>query len=144
MIKRPGPGGTEGGMTLFIVGSILSALGMYFFFHSINVTTDHVGIISGAIGRGGGMGGMYTTSMGIIFVPFIIGVIALFYDVKRTWGWWMLYLGIAVIAIDVLSRIRFQMRINLAHLLIMMVLFSAGIGLILRSYRERREAAKED
>jgi hypothetical protein len=67
VIKRPGPGGTEGGMTLFIVGSILSALGMYFFFHSINVTTDHVGIISGAIGRGGGMGGMYTTSMGMKF-----------------------------------------------------------------------------
>ncbi|MFT7641389.1 MAG: hypothetical protein ACI9G1_003137, partial [Pirellulaceae bacterium] len=80
VIKRPSPGGTEGGMTLFVIGSLLSALGIYFFFRSVDVTTEHVGVISGAIGRGvggrgggGGGGGMHTTSMGVIFVPFIIG-----------------------------------------------------------------------
>ncbi|MDH3583854.1 MAG: hypothetical protein OER86_06530 [Phycisphaerae bacterium] len=130
-----GSGGTDGGLSLFLIGLGLSALGVYLFFDSVRVTTG-MGLISGAFGgRGGGRGFWETTSMAIIFVPFLIGVIVLFYDVKTKWAWWMMYLGIAVIAIEILSRIHFYINTKLTHLLGMMVLFASGIGLIMRSYR---------
>jgi hypothetical protein len=95
-------------------------------------------------GRGGGGGGMWeTTSMGLIFVPFLIGVIALFYNAAQKWAWWLMNIGLAIIVIEVLSRIRFLMTTKLSHLLGMMVLFAAGIGLMLRSYSEQKSAAKD-
>ncbi len=133
------PGGTPGGGGMFLVGLGLSGLSTYLFFWSVMVRTG-----PGLLGRmmagrhhggGGSMG--ETTAMALLFVPFILGVIALFYDVNKKWGWWLIYLGIAVLAIEVLSRVRFEMHIRLIHLLGLMVLFSAGAGLMLRSYRDQ-------
>ena len=143
-----GPGGTEGGVGQFFIGVLLAGLGIYLFFDSVRVETGF-GIVSQGVhalmGRRGGGGGFGdTTSMGIIFVPFLIAVIALFYDAQKKWGWWLLFLGIAVIAIEILSRIRFFMSAKVTHLLGMMVLFAAGVGLILRSLRDQsREVANE-
>lgn len=136
-----GSGGTEGGVGQFFIGLVLAGLGIYLFFDSVRVTTG-IGLVSGGMHalmgrRGGGFG--ETTSMGIIFVPFLVAVIALFYDAQKKWGWWLLYLGIAVIAVEILSRIRFFMNTKVTHLLGMMVLFAAGVGLILRSLRDQRQ-----
>ncbi len=136
-----GSGGTEGGIGQFTIGLVLSGLAIYLFFDSVRVATG-VGIISGGMhrlmGRGGGAGGLgETTSMGIIFVPFVIAVIALFYDAAKKWAWWLLYVGVAIIGVEVLSRIRFFMNTKLTHLLAMMVLFAAGVGLVLRSLRDQ-------
>ena len=135
-----GAGGTNGGISTFVIGVGLTALGAYLFFDSVRVTTG-MGLFSGMLGGrgGGGHGWRETTSMGILFVPFLIGVVALFYDSARKWAWWVLYLGLAVIAIEVLSRIRFFMDAKLTHLLGMMALFGAGVGLILRSFREHKK-----
>ena len=126
---------------MFIFGAILAIVGIYLFFDSVRVTTD-MGIIAGALGGrggrhgGGGIGLRQTTSMGIIFVPFIISVAALFYDARMRWAWWLLYIGIAVISVEVLSMIRFRMETKLTLLLGMMFLFASGCGLMLRSYRD--------
>jgi hypothetical protein len=140
-----GSGGTEGGTGMFFIGLALAGLGGYLFFDSVRVTTD-VGFFSGMMrgGRGGGHGAWETTSMGILFVPFLIGVIALFYNAQRKWGWWMLYFGMAVLTIEILSRIRFFMNTKLTHLLGIMVLFGAGVGLIMRSYRASRTSTPKD
>ena len=143
-----GSGGTEGGVGQFLIGLLLAGLGIYLFFDSVRVETSF-GIISQGVhalmGRRGGAGGFGdTTSMGIIFVPFLIAVIALFYDAQKKWGWWLLFLGIAVISVEILSRIRFFLSMKVTHLLGMMVLFAAGVGLILRSLRDQsREVAGE-
>lgn len=141
-----GSGGTEGGIGQFFIGLVLAGLGIYLFFDSVRVTTG-LGLISGGLhgmmGRGGGIG--QTTSMGIIFVPFLIAVIALFYDASKKWGWWLLYFSIAVIAVEILSCVRFLINAKLTHLLGIMVLFAAGVGLILRSYRDyASQAANEE
>jgi hypothetical protein len=137
-----GAGGTEGGIGIFFLGLALTALGGYLFFDSVRVTSG-AGLFTGMLGgRGGGHGWWETTSMGIIFVPFLIGVVALFYDARRKWAWWLLYLGLAVIAVEVLSRVRFYMNTKLTHLLGMMLLFGAGIGLILRSFRENKRTGQ--
>lgn len=135
-----GSGGSEGGFVLFGIGFLLSALSLYLFFDSVIATTD-VGLLTGLMrgqrGQGGGVGGQsLTTSMGIIFIPFLLGVIALFYDAKQVWGWWLTYLGIALVVVEILSHLRFNMQIKTTHLLGMIALFAAGAGLMLRSYKD--------
>ena len=78
--------------------------------------------------------------MGIVFLPFFIGVVALFYDSKPRWGWVLTWIGLAIIVIEILSRIRFLISIKSSHLLIMFVTFAAGAGLMLQSYRDQRRS----
>lgn len=52
------------------------------------------------------------------------------------WGWVLTYVGIGVVAIEILSRIQFLFQMKTTHLLGMIVLFAAGVGLMLRSYRD--------
>jgi len=128
-----GSGGTPGGIGKFWIGFVLMALGVYFFFDSVRVTTGQFGWISR---QTSGWFGGHTGSMGIVFLPFIIGVISLFYDSKQTWAWVLMYAGLAVIAVEILSRVHFLMNVKTTHLLMMFVLFAGGVGLMLHSYRD--------
>jgi hypothetical protein len=143
-----GSGGTDGGVGQFAIGFCLAMLALYLFFDSVKVSTAGYGLISGSFhGRGGGHGGFWeTTSMGIIFVPFFLGVLSLFYNARMKWAWWLTWIGVAVIAIEILSRVRFLMTMKTTHLLGMMVLFAAGAALMLRSYRDasRNESRPDD
>jgi hypothetical protein len=132
-----GSGGTDGGVGLFFFGLVMAVAGVYFFFDSVRVHAGHAGALSGMMGGGRGRGGIIdTTSMGILFVPFFIGVFALFVDAHRKWAWILTYVGIAILAIEILSRIRFIVDTKLTHLLGMIVLFAAGCALMFRSYRD--------
>ena len=75
--KQRGSGGTEGGIGMFFLGFALAGVALYFFFDSVRVDTRGYGWLSGAMGGGGrGGGGMAglreTTSMGILFLPFLL------------------------------------------------------------------------
>jgi hypothetical protein len=133
-----GAGGTEGGIGRFTIGLVLAGVAVYLFFDSVRVSTAPYGWISGLMHGGRGHGLWETTSMGIVFVPFFVGVIALFYDAKMKWAWWLTYLGVAILAVEIFSRIRFLLESKLTHLLMMIVLFAAGVGLMLRSYQEKK------
>jgi len=132
-----GSGGTEGGLGMFTagIGVFLAGLALYLFLDSVHASTMGAGVLSGAIGRRGGM--WETTSMGILFVPFFLGVIALFYNSRMKWAWWLTYFGIGILVVEIFSRIRFRLEMKMTSLLLVIVLFSAGIGLILRSYRDK-------
>lgn len=125
-----GSGGTEGGVSMFWIGFVLSCLAAYLFFDSVRISTGHYGWMSGWMRNSAG-----TASAGIIFVPFLLGMIALFYDVTMKWAWWLAGLGLGVIAIEIISRIHFLLNVKTTHFLGMMALFCAGVGLMLRSYR---------
>jgi hypothetical protein len=60
------------------------------------------------------------------------------------WAWWLTYLGIAILAVEILSRIRFLLESKLTHLLMMIVLFAAGVGLMLRSCREKKTQSQRE
>jgi hypothetical protein len=131
-----GSGGTYGGFTQFTIGFFLAALATYLFLNSVYLTTVHAGILGRAMGGGHGGWGE-TTSMGILFVPLFIALIALFYDARMKWAWWLLYIGLGILVIEIFSRIRFRLEMKVTSLLLMIILFSAGVGLILRSYRDK-------
>ncbi len=126
------PGGTSGGEKSFIfgIGLILLALGVYLLLDSVRVSSAPFGLISGRFGRGMGD----TTSMGIIFVPFFLGISVLFFDAERRWAWWLAGLGLLVIIIEILSRVRFVLDVKTTHLLMILTMIAAGAGLLARSY----------
>ena len=128
------PGGTEGGTGSFLMGGglVLMALGMYLFLDSVRVSSGQFGWMSGMIGRG--RQGMETTSMGTVFVPFLIGVGVLFFDSSKKWAWWFSALGLAVIVIGILSRIRFVLEMKTTHLLMILCMVPAGAGMALRAF----------
>jgi len=131
-----GSGGTEGGTGMFGLGVVMALAAVYIFFDSIRVSTGHAGVVSGLIG-GGSQGRLIeTTSMGIVFVPFFAGVFSLFVNSRQKWAWVLTYAGIAILAIEVLSRVRFVIDTKLTHFLVVIVLFAAGCAFMFRSYRE--------
>ena len=133
------PGGTEGGQAAFLagVGLLLAGLALYLFFDSVYVTSGGGGWISGWMGGMHGMGGMMqTTSHGLIFVPLLLGVVALFYDAQKAWAWGLLWVGLAVVLVEILSRLEFRFSMKTSHLIVLMVMLGAGIGLLLRSFKE--------
>ena len=130
------PGGSEGGERAFVTGAglVLLALGLYLFLDSVQVTSAPFGWSSGRMGGQGGGGMWETTSMGLIFVPFLAGVMVLFFDAEKKWAWWLAGLGLAIICIEILSRVRFVLNMKTTHLLLVLGMVAAGAGLLARSY----------
>ena len=75
-----------------------------------------------------------TTSTGIIFIPFIIGVVAIAYNTKAIWPRFLTGAGILMLIVEMFSRIRFLFNIKTSSLLLMLGLFAVGIGLTLRGW----------
>ena len=134
-----GSGGTDGGIGKFFLGLFMAGISLYLFIDSVRVTTAGFGLVSGMMRRAGGMFGE-TTSMGIVFVPFFLGVMILFYDSSKKIGSWLTMLGLGVIVFEVISRIRFFMNLKLTHFLFMVVLLAAGVGLMFRSFRDESKS----
>ena len=81
-----GSGGTEGGVGKFVLGFCLAVGAGWLFFDSVKVSTAGYGIISGGLRQGFGHSDMWdTTSMGIVFIPFLLGIVALFYNAQWKW-----------------------------------------------------------
>jgi len=133
------PGGRPGGEVKFLIGLVLAAAGLWLFFDSVRLTTGHLGLITGLIGSRAGSGLNETTSMGIILVPLFIGIVALFFDVRKTWGWILTILGLLILAVEIISRMRPEFHIKASHGILMLVMIAGGFGLMLRGYLEDRK-----
>lgn len=144
------PGGQPGGEIKFLIGAVLTVVGVWLFFDSVRFTTGLGGLISNSIGRGRGRGGggggmMETTSMGIVLVPLFIGIIALFFNARQKWGWILTGLGLVILGVEVVSRFRPVIAIKGTHLFLLIILIAGGIGLMLRGYVEdRKRGGKSD
>jgi hypothetical protein len=136
-----GAGGTPGGTWLFFFGLVLAAAGLWFFLSNVHVMTEPFGIVSGTLGRGFGLGGP-AMSTGVVFMPIFAGLVLLFYDARLKWGWALFYIGLAIIVIEILSRVRFQMGMPVSNLLLMLGMVAAGIGMMLRSFRDQSAAPR--
>lgn len=145
-----GSGGTEGGIGMFMGGFALAAGSLWFFFDSVLITAGGRGWVTGMMhgwrqhDGGGGMHGWQTASMGIIFVPFLCGVFALFYDASKKWAWYLTYFGIFVLVVEILSRIQFVLNMKTSHLLLMLGTFAAGTALMFKSYSSMPELLDEE
>jgi hypothetical protein len=129
-----GAGGRPGGHGLFLFGLVLAAGGLWLLFDSVRATTAPFGLVSGWMH---GFGGAFeATSQAIVFVPFMLGVGLLFYESRWKAGWVLFGLGLLLLGVEILSRIRFFVNVKLTALLLMLALIAAGSALMLRALRD--------
>jgi putative effector of murein hydrolase LrgA (UPF0299 family) len=128
-------GGSEGGEQALItgVGLVLFPFGFCLFLDLVQVTSAPYGWISGRMGRSGG-GMRETTSMGLIFIPFLVGVMELFFDSKKKWIWGLAGIFLAVIFVEILSRVHFVLNMKMTSLFLVLGMLAAGAGLLACGY----------
>ncbi len=123
---RPGPGGTSGGSSSFLIGLVMVIAGGYLFLDNVKVTS-HFGNL-----YGGGYG-----TFGLSLIPIFAGIAILFFDGKSNWGRLLTGGGLIIIFAGVISRLTIYFAdISLFDVLLILTLIAGGIGFIARSLKE--------
>ena len=121
--KRP-PKGT---LSQFLLGLAMSVAGGYMLLTQVQV------------GTGGFWGRTYfggVTPFGATMILFILGVILLFYDSDKIWGWVLAGGSLVIVLIGLIANLRIYMASTPFYvLLVMLVLLFGGLGLMLRALR---------
>lgn len=134
-----GAGGTEGGTGRFLMGLVMLVGGGYLLLVSIRVHS-HFGFGSALFN----MGSVGVTT-GMVLIPFVLGVGALFYSGRNPVGWVLAGGALVAMVFGVLSNVQLHLReMSVFSLLTILVLFVGGIGLVLSSLRDRSERPAED
>ena len=77
------------------------------------------------------------TPFGATMILFILGVILLFYDSRKIWGWALAGGSLLLVLIGLIANLRIYLAYtSLYVLLIMLILLFGGLGLILRALRD--------
>jgi len=122
--KFKGPGGTAGGLGMFVFGLAMFIAGVYLIMNQVQVTSGY-------------WTWWGTNTFGLSLLPLIIGIGWLFFNSKSIVGWVLAGGGAVVIFVGVLVNLEIYFRqTSLYNLIIMLVLFAGGLGLMARALRE--------
>lgn len=125
-----GAGGTNGGELTFLIGLMMMVAGFYLLLSSI--------VIRSSFGFGMrlyGFGNLGITS-GMLMIPFIIGVIFIFYNSKNYLGWLLCVGSLVALIVGVLARSQFTFAsMSAFDLILILILSFGGLGLFIRSLR---------
>jgi hypothetical protein len=125
------PGGTSGGLGMFLLGFVMAVGGGYLFFDRVTVTSTYW--------RVWGVNGF-----GLSLIPLLFGVFFLFIDGRSIIGWLLVIAGAVIIFAGVLTHLDiFFQPTSLFQTLLMLVPLVGGLGLIVRSLRGSGETAVE-
>jgi hypothetical protein len=118
-----GPGGTQGGLGLFLFGLALAIAGGYLIMNQVNVTSGYW--------RWWG-----ENTFGVTLIPLVIGIGLLFFNGKSIAGWLLAGASAVVIFVGILTNLEIYFRqTTLFNVIIMLVLFAAGLGLMARALK---------
>jgi hypothetical protein len=121
--RQRGPGGTPGGVGVFVVGVLMMAAGGYLLMNQVTVTTSWWSF--------GGQG-----SFGLSLLPLLAGIAVLFFNGKSFLGWLLTAVGAVIILAGVLMHMDIYFRqTSLFNTLVMLGLLFGGLGLVARSLR---------
>ncbi len=129
--RMRGAGGTPGGIGGFAIGLGLLGAGLYLVFSRVVVHGGHFfgGYMGGFFGQGG--------AIAVMIVPFVLGVGWLFYDAKAKGGWATLTVAMVFLIGNILTSLDIYFQpTSLPTFLGMFVMIAAGLGLIVRSFRD--------
>ena len=120
------PGGTEGGMGMFLLGFAMAVAGAYLLTSQVTVTTGYWHLWG-------------YNAFGLSLLPLIIGIGFLFFDGKSAVGWVLTVAGAVIVFVGILMHLDIYFRpTSLFNTILMLVLLTGGIGLVARSLRPRR------
>lgn len=115
---------------MFLLGVAMVIGGGYMLLSSIRVLGYGYGY---GLYRFGGVG----INSGMILIPFIIGVVIIFYDSSKWYGWFIAGASLLALIVGVIASIRFSFAGNSAfEIIVIVVLLFGGIGLILAAVRD--------
>lgn len=137
-MAQRGAGGTDGGTGSFLLGFVMMCAGGYMLLNGIIVRPQFgMGMVAFRLG------GLPVTS-GMILVPFIFGVGMIFYNSKNYIGWGLAAASLIGLVFGVIANINLQLvRMSAFDLLVILILLVGGIGLFLRSLKEKKAAQQE-
>lgn len=118
-----GPGGTPGGIGVFIFGLVLAIAGGYLIMNQVQVTSGY----------------WYwwgPSTFGLTLIPLLLGVALLFFNGKSIFGWILAGGGLVIIFVGIIANLQiYYQRTSLFNTILMFVLFVGGLGLMARSLR---------
>jgi hypothetical protein len=118
-----GAGGTPGGLPQFFLGLGLAVVGAYLLTQQVTVQTGYWTL------------GGYN-AFGLSLIPFILGIGLLFFDSRSTWGFFLLFGGVLIIAAGILLNLTIYFQpTSLFNTLAMLGMTAAGVGLVLRALK---------
>ena len=137
-MAQRGAGGTDGGTGSFLLGFVMICAGGYLLLNGIIVRPQFgMGMVAFRLG------GLPVTS-GMILVPFIFGVGMIFYNSLNYIGWGLAAASLIGLVFGVIANINLQLvRMSAFDLLVILILLVGGIGLFLRSLKEKNSAQQE-
>lgn len=116
-----GAGGTPGGIGEFFLGLLLAVAGAYLLTTQVTVSSSHWTMWG------------YNT-FGLSLLPLIFGVGLLFFNGKSIIGWILLFVGVVIIFMGIITNLQIYFQpTSLFNTITMLVLLAGGIGLIARS-----------
>lgn len=117
------PGGTPGGLGEFLIGLAMAAAGGYMLTSRVSVTTGFWHFWG-------------YNAFGLTLVPFIFGILLLFFNGRSVLGWLLLFTGVVLILAGILLNLQIYFgHTSLFELIVMLVLLFGGLGLLARSLR---------
>lgn len=117
------PGGTPGGLGEFLIGLAMAAAGGYMLTSRVSVTTGFWHFWG-------------YNAFGLTLVPFIFGILLLFFNGRSVIGWLLLFTGVVLILAGIILNLQIYFnQTSLFELIVMLVLLFGGLGLLARSLR---------
>ena len=114
----------------FLIGIVLVSVGLFLLTQQTIVTMDWYTWMFGS----------FRLATGLILVPFIIGIIILFYNPKSLIGKIVTIIGICIIVATIIMSIKIVFKsTSLFNFILMIGMIAAGSGLLLRWYFKKRK-----
>jgi uncharacterized protein len=118
-----GPGGTPGGLGMFLFGLALAIAGGYLVLSNTQVTSHY-------------WGWWGPNTFGLTLIPFVIGMGLLFFNGKSIAGWVLAGGGAVIIFVGIIANLEIYFRqTSLFNVILMLTLFAAGLGLMARAVK---------
>ncbi len=123
-------GGSPGGTGRFFIGLSMLCIGGYLLLSKISV---HSGF---GFGRGLYHFGGFQVTSGMIFIPFFIGVMMIFWNSKNIFGWLLSGLSVVALIAGVIVNTRITLQAMSAFdMLVLLILIAGGAGLFFSSLK---------
>jgi hypothetical protein len=117
----------------FFIGLFMAVAGVYLFTNQVRV-----GTLYGSWHYS--MWGMEVTPFGITLLPFIIGVVLVFFDTRSRLGWALAGISLVAIFVGIIASLQVYFRSTSLYVALgILVLIAGGLGLMLRAVRSARQ-----
>jgi len=121
-----------------LLGIALVIVGIYLLLNAIRVVHGF------GFGRGIYTIGGFGITSGMILIPFIIGVVIIFYDRDKWYGWLLAVGSLLALIVGAIASIQFSFQgMSAFDIIVVLVLLFGGVGLVLSSLEDLNKSLSQ-